>query len=73
MSGREFIDTNVPICAGDAQDLRKRRQIRDLIRGPMENRRGVVSLHVLHSEDVSSGQRIESLAIDNPFVVPYGS
>ena len=27
----------------------------------------------LHSEDMSSGQRIESLAISNPFAVPHGT
>ena len=27
----------------------------------------------LHSDDLSSGQRIESLAISNPFAVPHGT
>ena len=142
MSGREFIDTNVLIHADDARDLRKRRQARELIRGLMGSRRGVVSLQVLqeffaaatrrlgldsdhakrrvvlhsrfdtitlapadllaaidlhrihllsirdsliiraalnanctilHSEDMSSGPRIESLAINNPFAAPHRS
>ena len=142
MSGLEFIDTNVLIHADDSRNLQKRRQARELIRGLMMNRRGVVSLQVLqeffaaatrkiglssdhakrrvvmysrfdvvtfapadllaaidlhrihrlsiwdslivraalnancttlHSEDMSSGQRIESLAISHPFAAPHGN
>jgi len=142
MSGREFIDTNVLICADDARNPDKRVQARELIRGLMANRRGVVSLQVLqeffaaatrklglsseharrravvysrfdvvtlapadllaaidlhrihrfsiwdslivraalnanctmlYSEDMSSGQRIESLTISDPFAVQHGN
>lgn len=142
MSDREFIDTNVLIYADDARDIQKRLQARELIRGLMRNRRGVVSLQVLqeffaaatrklgmssddakrrvvlysrfdtvmlaptdwlaaidlhrihrfsiwdslivraalngncttlHSEDMSSGQLIESLAFNNPFAVRHGN
>ena len=135
-------DTNVLMHADDARNPRKRGQARELIRGLMANRRGVVSLQVLqeffaaatrklglsseharrrvvvysrfdvvtfapadllaaidlhrmhrfsiwdslivraalnanctmlHSEDMSSGQRIESLTISNPFAVPHGN
>lgn len=140
MSGREFIDTNVLIHADDGRDPEKRGRARELIRGLMANRRGVVSLQVLqeflaaatrkigltseharrrvvvysrfdvvtfapadllaaidlhrihrfsiwdslivraalnancttlHSEDMASGLRIESLAISNPFAAPH--
>ena len=47
MSGREFIDTNVLIYADDARDPRKRDRARELIRGLMRSRRGVLSLQVL--------------------------
>ena len=47
MSGREFIDTNVLVYADDARDPRKRDQARELIRGLMRARRGVLSLQVL--------------------------
>ena len=47
MSGREFIDTNVLIYADDARDPRKRDRARELIRGLMRDRRGVLSLQVL--------------------------
>ena len=136
------IDTNVLIYADDARNPHKRGQARELIRGLMASRRGVVSLQVLqeffaaatrklglssehakcrmvvysrldvvtfapadllaaidlhrihrfsiwdslivraalnanctmlHSEDMSSGQRIESLTVSNPFAVPHGN
>ena len=47
MNGREFIDTNVLIYADDARDPRKRNLARELIRGLMRSRRGVLSLQVL--------------------------
>lgn len=47
MSDREFIDTNILIYADDARERQKRDRARELIRGLMGTRRGILSLQVL--------------------------